>query len=245
MFAFLDRASVYIFGALLTFFLAKVMEKSDFGRYALYQSIIEFCCVLGTLGVGPLFSEIVSKSRSIPVYKKIFFISLQGSFFASIAFFVLSYVFLKLQFSIEYKIALIAVFSIFIFTCNQLEFSWNRYFDGARLLNRDAAIRSLFVLVFSSLLFFNNSKISFILVVFLNLLSYFLTGVFNFSLRRRLSTSVTIGQFVFDNRVYTAWVHAVSAFLLKKADIFVVGYFFSFSEIAVFKIAFLLMEVQS
>lgn len=245
MLAFFDRASVYVFGALLTFFLAKVMDKPDFGRYALYQSIIEFCCVLGTLGVGPLLSDAVAKSRLIPTYKQILLLALLGGVLGAVAFFLLSHIFLKIEFSTEHAVALVALFSIFVFSLNQLEFSWNRYFDGARLLNRDAAIRSLFVLTVSGFIFIKESSISFMSIVFLNLCSYLLATALNFAFRKKLSFEKLVGAPVFDRRIYSAWIHAVSAFVLKKADIFVVGYYFSFSEIAVFKIAFLLMEVPA
>lgn len=231
--SFIARTSVYVFGFLGVLVLSEVMPKEDFGKFSFVQSILEFSLILATLGSQSFYARHGRRLLSANIYRELFKTTCSGFGLAVIL------VFFALHSILETKSMVVVSMTLFVHAVNLLYLSALRGSGVSFAINYEAGLRSFLLVIavlFISFYWGGVSLNSVFVILLFSQVCVFLYLYLTIRLDKNgLETSGVLQQSKY------LW-SSVCQFGVKKSDILVVGYLYSFETVAEFKVAFLFAE---
>jgi len=239
--ALASRLYAYLSGFLAVFLMAAYVSPAEFGKYSIYQSVLEAALVVGTLGSSLLFSR---EAASVPPGVR------RGDVFRTLAIGLpLATLLIALILKIQHlpvagvPFALV-VASLAVFSFISLRLSYSRGLGYAGLLNLETGIRSTILVLGIAALAVLGLGLDAWQLLLINLMAFVLVGAA--SMRTGWAAGPPRGQPVLKLASQgSATAYSLLMFLLRKSDLLVVAFFMPLGYVGAFKVAFLLAEAPS
>lgn len=235
----LQKGFVYIFGFVSVVALSAIMDSDDFGRYAIYQSVIEFSCVLCTLGCGVLYSSRSAITGRFIGYKELASTLAWGFPFSILAIFLFG-CFFDLQILEGFVLFLVSGLYVLLSSFVQLIVSADKFCDRGFKANTEPIFRALLITILSGGVFWLFGFVSYsavvIVVFFVSLILAAWVAV-----TRRVDFEFCQEKIKLSEKI-NVFVYSVSNFFVKKFDVIAIGLVSSFTFVGYFKLVFLMVE---
>lgn len=239
--ALASRLYAYLSGFLAVFLMAAYVSPTEFGKYSIYQSVLEAALVVGTLGSSLLFSR---EAASVPPGVR------RGDVFRTLAIglplaTLLIAVILKIQHLPVAGVPFaLVVASLAVFSFISLRLSYSRGLGYAGLLNLETGIRSTILVLGIAALAVLGLGLDAWQLLLINLMAFVLVGAA--SMRTGWAAGPPRGQPALELASQgSATAYSLLMFLLRKSDLLVVAFFMPLGYVGAFKVAFLLAEAPS
>jgi O-antigen/teichoic acid export membrane protein len=238
--ALASRLGVYVLGLAALFLMATKIPPALFGKYSIYQSILELGLIFASLGSSILFARGASHeppSLHSGDVRQTLIIGLPLAGIVTVT---------TLVFQNEHLNALpIALFlgTLLVFAFNTLHLAYARGRGASGLLNSESGIRSIVLLCGVGLLLTSGTKIGISTLLTINLFAALaITAAIHASAKNipcRGPATLRLPE------QCGAAFYSLMMFSLRKADLLIIAFFMPLPYVAAYKLAFVLAEAPS